>query len=77
MGADIQETPDGLIVSHSPLQGAKLQSYRDHRIAMSLSIAALGAKGPSNIDGVECIAKTFPTFAQDLIQLGASIEVKE
>lgn len=77
MGADIQETPDGLIVSHSPLQGAKLQSYRDHRIAMSLSIAAFGAKGSSIIDGVECIAKTFPTFAQDLIQLGASIEVKE
>ncbi len=77
MGAAIQETPDGLIVSHSPLQGTHLESYADHRIAMSLSIAALGAKGDSVINGVECVAKTFPTFACDLSNLGASVEVKE
>lgn len=77
MGASIEETPDGLIVSRSSLHGAQLKSYADHRIAMSLSIAALGAKGESVIDGVECVAKTFPTFARDLSNLGASIEVRE
>ncbi|MGE0669820.1 MAG: 3-phosphoshikimate 1-carboxyvinyltransferase [Parachlamydiales bacterium] len=77
MGASIEETPDGLIVSRSSLHGAQLKSYADHRIAMSLSIAALGAKGESVIDGVECVAKTFPTFARDLSNLGASIEVRQ
>lgn len=76
MGANIEETPDGLIVSHSPLRGAHLQSYSDHRIAMSLAVAALGAQGESVIDNVACVAKTFPTFARDLGQLGASITVK-
>ncbi|MBS0652192.1 MAG: 3-phosphoshikimate 1-carboxyvinyltransferase [Verrucomicrobia bacterium] len=77
MEASIEETPDGLIVSRSALNGTHLKSYADHRMAMSLSIAALGAKGESVIDGVECVAKTFPTFARDLADLGASIEVKE
>ncbi len=76
MGASIEETSDGLIISHSPLYGAHLKSYADHRIAMSLSVAALGANTDSRIDGVECIAKTFPTFARDLSDLGASIKVK-
>ena len=75
MGANIEETPDGLIVSHSPLCGAHLKSYSDHRMAMSLAIAALGAQGESVIDNVDCVAKTFPTFAKDLGQLGASIKV--
>jgi 3-phosphoshikimate 1-carboxyvinyltransferase len=74
MGASIQEKPDGLIISHSPLKGAHLSSWHDHRIAMSVSIAALAAKGESKIEGVECIAKTYPTFAHDFRALGACIE---
>ncbi len=75
MGAVIEETPDGLIVSRSDLQGASLKSYSDHRMAMSLAIAALGASSETVIEGVECVAKTFPTFARDLAELGASIRV--
>jgi 3-phosphoshikimate 1-carboxyvinyltransferase len=74
MGAAIVEKPDGLIISHSPLHGAELSSWRDHRIAMSLSIAALGAKGETVIEGVECIAKTYPSFSHDFRSLGAAIE---
>ena len=74
MGASIEEKPDGLIISHAPLHGAQLSSWHDHRIAMSLSIAALAAKGESKIEGVECIAKTYPSFAHDFRTLGASIE---
>lgn len=74
MGAKIQEKPDGLTISHSPLHGADLTSWHDHRIAMSLCIAALGAKNETQIDGIECIAKTYPTFGHDFRALGAHIE---
>lgn len=74
MGASIEEKTDGLVISNAPLRGAKVASWHDHRIAMSLSIAALGAKGESRIDGTECIAKTYPSFAHDFRALGASIE---
>jgi 3-phosphoshikimate 1-carboxyvinyltransferase len=74
MGASIQEKPDGLVITHAPLHGAELYSWHDHRIAMSLSIAALGAKSESKIEGTECIAKTYPSFAHDFRSLGASIE---
>ncbi len=74
MGASIQEKPDGLVITHAPLHGAELSSWHDHRIAMSLSIAALGAKSESKIEGTQCIAKTYPSFAHDFRALGASIE---
>lgn len=74
MGGDITETADGLIIRKSPLQGAQLDSHNDHRMAMSLAVAALGAKGKTSINSVECISKTFPSFAQDFISLGAPIK---
>jgi 3-phosphoshikimate 1-carboxyvinyltransferase len=75
MGATIEERPEGLLISPSPLLGAELKSWRDHRIAMSLAVAALGAKGETVVDGAEAVAKTYPTFAHDFRGIGASIEV--
>lgn len=77
MGADIEEHIDGLTVRRSQLHGARLQSYHDHRMAMSLAVAALGAEGESRIDEVDCVAKTFPFFAQNFHRLGANVEVME
>ena len=74
MGADIDETEDGLIIRKSFLKGANVLSYNDHRIAMSLAVAGLGAIGETGIDPVESISKTFPTFLQDFHLLGANIE---
>lgn len=73
MGAQIEERPDGLRIAHSPLRGAKVDDWRDHRVAMSLAIAGLGAEGETLIDGAECIAKTYPTFTQDFQAIGADI----
>jgi 3-phosphoshikimate 1-carboxyvinyltransferase len=75
MGAQIEETSDGLIVQGSPLHGAALLSYNDHRIALALSVAALGASSESVIDGIECTAKTYPSFAKDFQQIGVLLEV--
>lgn len=73
MGASIEEMEDGLIIHSSILQGTYLNTYHDHRIALSLSIAALAAKGESVITGIECIAKTYPHFCHDFIAIGAKI----
>ncbi|NGX40095.1 MAG: 3-phosphoshikimate 1-carboxyvinyltransferase [Chlamydiae bacterium] len=74
MGANITETPDGLVIEESSLRGGTLKSYDDHRIALSLAIAALGANGPTTIEGSDCIAKSYPTFVEDLTKLGGVIE---
>lgn len=74
MGANIEEKEDGLIVRTSPLLGTVVQTYHDHRMAMSLSVAALGAKGETTICGTECVAKTYPNFADHFQQLGANLK---
>jgi len=73
MGADISETDDGLRIKRSVLKGANVKSHNDHRMAMSLSVAAMGAEGNTKVSPVECVSKTFPTFLRDFIALGANI----
>jgi 3-phosphoshikimate 1-carboxyvinyltransferase len=74
MGADIDETADGLIIRPSPLKGAQVHSHQDHRMAMSLAIAGLGAEGETVISATECVAKTFPSFVNSFQAIGASIQ---
>jgi 3-phosphoshikimate 1-carboxyvinyltransferase len=70
MGAHIQETPDGLLIQGpTPLKGAIVQSHGDHRLAMSLAIAALVADGPTTIEDVDCVATSFPGFWDLLEQI--------
>jgi 3-phosphoshikimate 1-carboxyvinyltransferase len=67
MGAEVEELSDGLIVKESPLRGARVNGHFDHRVVMSLAIAALGATGPTTIETAESAAATFPGFF-DLLQ---------
>lgn len=77
MGAKVEETPDGMVIEQSVLQGAHCESYKDHRMVMSLAVAALGAKGETMISGTEAAVKTFPHFAESFQRIGAGIrEVK-
>ncbi len=70
MGAQITELPDGLeITGGTPLTGADVDSYTDHRIAMSLAIAALNATGITNIHRAEAAAISYPDFTATLQQL--------
>ena len=65
MGVEVEEYPDGFCVNGPvKLQGAQLESFGDHRIAMAFSIAALIAAGPSEIVGADCAAVSFPEFFQ-------------
>lgn len=74
MGADIKETEDGLCIQGKPLNGAEVDSHADHRMAMSLAVAALGAKGKTCIKHFECIKKTYPTFINDFKNAGAHFD---
>ena len=70
MGADIEEKEDGFIVTGpSKLKGAVCESYNDHRIAMSLAVAALLAEGKTVIKNSECIDISFPGFEKTLQKL--------
>lgn len=70
MGAKITELPDGLeIVGGHTLSGADVDSHTDHRIAMSLAIAALNAAGHTAIYGAEAAAISYPNFVPTLQQL--------
>lgn len=77
MGAEIDEFPDQLQIHPRRLHGAKhLKSHHDHRIAMALAVAALGADSPSTIDDVECVEKTYPGFFAMLKTLGADVLIQ-
>ena len=70
MGADIEEREDGFAVNGpTRLQGAVCESYNDHRIAMSLAVAALLAEGKTIIKNSECIDISFPGFENTLQKL--------
>lgn len=70
MGANIQDTDDGLIIEGvKELNAEKLNSYNDHRIAMALSIAALKGKGESEISGHECVNISYPSFYNTFFNL--------
>ncbi len=67
---DIEELPDGLVIrGGKPLTGATCQSYGDHRIAMAMAVAGLGARGQSVIEGAQCIPVSFPGFNDALKSL--------
>lgn len=67
MGAVITPLEDGLIVEGGhTLHGSSLESYHDHRMAMSLAIAALKADSSSEILDSECIRISYPNFFEHL-----------
>jgi len=67
MGANIKETPDGLIIKGpTPLNAIEFDAHLDHRIAMSLMIAGLIAKGTMRLTGVETVSSSYPDFLQHL-----------
>jgi 3-phosphoshikimate 1-carboxyvinyltransferase len=68
IGAGVDERADGLTITPAPLHGAVVQTYNDHRMAMSLALVGLKIPGIV-IDNPACVAKTYPRFFDDLVQL--------
>lgn len=76
MKAVIMEKPDGLWIRGGRLQGARVRSWGDHRIAMALAIAGLAAEGETVVEDAGCLDVSFPDFAELLRGLGAAIAVQ-
>ncbi|GAB6107104.1 3-phosphoshikimate 1-carboxyvinyltransferase [Fusibacter bizertensis] len=77
MGADILETPDGLIINGvETLVGAEVDAWNDHRIAMALAIAATRATGQTIIREAQCVNKSYPNFWDEYKILGGQASVE-
>ncbi|MFQ5987653.1 MAG: 3-phosphoshikimate 1-carboxyvinyltransferase [Dehalococcoidia bacterium] len=78
LGADIEELPDGMIVHGGrTLKGGECSSHLDHRLAMTLGIAALIAQGETVIHDAEVVAMSYPAFWHDLERLTGQQNLKE
>jgi 3-phosphoshikimate 1-carboxyvinyltransferase len=65
VGAGVEEFSDGLTITPAPLHGAMIETYNDHRMAMSMSLLGLRVPGII-IRNPGCVAKTYPQFFDDL-----------
>lgn len=76
LGAKIEEKEDGLIIEgvESLQGGIEVWSHKDHRIAMTLAIAATRCDKPIVISDFECIAKSYPAFFDDFKSLGGKVD---
>lgn len=75
MGANIEERADGVVIRKSSLHGANLDSHDDHRMVMTMAIAALVARGTTTISKADCVKKTFADFVPQMQNLGADIQI--
>jgi len=70
LGAKVRELPDGLeITGGTGLVGTEVDSFTDHRIAMSLAIAALNSRQPTTIHRAEAAGISYPDFFSTLQQI--------
>ena len=73
MGIKIEINDDLMFVIGGKPQGARVESHDDHRIAMAIAVASLGATGKVSIRDSQCVAKSYPVFFDDLRHLGAVV----
>ena len=70
LGAKVEETEDGLIIDGgAALHGGAVESYSDHRIAMSFAILSLVTDGEVKISDPDCVNISAPSFYEDLRSL--------
>lgn len=76
LGADVQVQGDDLVIrGKETLQGGcTVSGYNDHRMVMSMAIAALFCKEPVVIEGTEAVTKSYPDFFQEFTRLGGTAE---
>lgn len=72
LGAEIEELPDGMVIYGGKLlSGTELDTYLDHRLAMSLAVAGLIARGETTLTHADIAQISYPNFWQDLLSLQA------
>ena len=65
LGVEVAEQPDGLSIHPGKLKSATIDTYNDHRMAMSFALAGLQI-ADMRINDPRCVEKTYPRFFEDL-----------
>ena len=68
LGIDVEERDDGMTIHPSAIEPATVETYDDHRMAMSFALIGLKARGVRIADP-DCTSKTYPDFFADLARL--------
>jgi 3-phosphoshikimate 1-carboxyvinyltransferase len=68
IGIEALELPDGLVIEGGRAHGARIETYNDHRIAMSFAVAGLVTPGIEIADK-KCVDKSFPGFWRELAKI--------
>ena len=68
LGAKIELDDDSIVVNPRPLHGAAIETYNDHRMAMSFAIAGLRVPGITILNP-GCVSKSFPSFWDEFSKL--------
>ena len=71
LGGEATAAPDGLTIVPRPLAGARIETYKDHRMAMAFAVAGLRVPGTVIADP-GCVSKSFPGFWEELDRLAAA-----
>ncbi|MDH3352754.1 MAG: 3-phosphoshikimate 1-carboxyvinyltransferase, partial [Gammaproteobacteria bacterium] len=75
LGVTVDESPDGAIVHGGGFTGGTVESFGDHRVAMSLAVAGTVASGEVIVRDVDAVDTSFPGFCACMASIGANIEV--
>ncbi|MCW8904713.1 3-phosphoshikimate 1-carboxyvinyltransferase [Sedimenticola sp.] len=77
LGVDATPTPDGIVIQGGSIQGGRVGSHGDHRIAMAFAMAALRAEGKILIDDCSNVNTSFPGFVRLAGSVGLAIDSEE
>ena len=74
LGINARPTTDGMVIEGGTLNGGKVETHDDHRIAMAFTMAALRASSPIIVNNCGHVATSFPGFVKLALDVGISIE---
>jgi 3-phosphoshikimate 1-carboxyvinyltransferase len=74
LGAKVDEHPDGLEIQGGVISGGLVESFGDHRIAMTAAVLGLVAEGDVRVREAECIGVSYPDFVAHINSLGGHVE---
>ena len=76
LGGRVEERPDGLVIQGIPrLKGGRVPGWNDHRIVMSMAVAALGCKEAVEVTDPHSVEKSWPGFFEDFNRIGGNAHV--
>lgn len=75
LGGQVRVEKDDIYITGSPLHGGRVSGYNDHRIVMSMAVAALIASDPVEIEGYTAVNKSYPDFFEIYKAFGGNCHV--